>query len=242
MSNCLHHLRAHGFCVTCIVFGLLAAAHAQQTGERLVRANDPAQITDAVMITDISVGGNGVQCGLFVKPPAIVQPVAPFHAPDDWLKTMTISLFNRTNKNIVAGQIALDFLDTGDCRALPCAVENIHLGHMPTVDAYNGRTGQPLTPEHPEKAPLDWRPDQTMTVRVGDYMDEIEKSLENHLPATAVTKVAVHIGAFFFEDGMRAFGPFYSVPDRDHPGKVKYLPHDYFPGRRDRNWPPGYDR
>lgn len=233
----------NGFCAACIAFGLLQAALAQLTdSEKLVRANDPAQITDAVMITDISVAGKSVDCGLFVKPPDIVQPVAPFQAGNDWLQKMTISLFNRTNKTIVFGAINLNFLDTGNCRTLPCAAEQIHIGQLPAVDAYNGRTGKPLKPQHPERQPLDWKPGQTLTVHVGDYMDEIKRNVEDFMPVTAVSKVAVHIGPFFFADGMRAFGPDYSVPDPAHPGRYKYLPHNYFPGRREYNWPPGYDR
>jgi len=72
------------FSAACIAFAVLGVAHSQQTnGEKLVRADDPAQITDAVMITNITVGGKNVDCGLFVKPPAVVQPVAPFQADSD---------------------------------------------------------------------------------------------------------------------------------------------------------------
>ena len=137
------------------------------------------------------------------------------------------------------------FLDTGDCRSLPCAIEEIHLGQMPSVAAYDSRTGQPLKPEHPERQALDWKPGQTLAVRVADYVDEIEKRLSNHpnhLPVDAVSKVAVHIGPFFFADGMRWFGLRYSIPDPEHLGKFKDLPESYFPGKRRHNWPPGYNQ
>lgn len=229
--------------MVCILLSALEAANAQQTSsEKLVKADDPSQITDAVMITSITVADKSVDCGLFVKPPRVIQPVAPFQAGSDWLQQMAISLFNRTNKTIVSGTITLQFLDTGDCRTQPCAADQIHFGQVPAVDAYYGRTGQPLKPEHPEQPPLNWKPGQTLTIHVGDYMDEIERSLENHLAVSSVSKVAVHIGPFFFEDGMRAVGPFYSVPDPEHHGKYQYLPQNYFPGKRETNWPPGYDR
>lgn len=237
----LRHSRWNVFYMICMAFGLLGAAQAQEAGEKLVRVTNVVQMTDAVMISNIAVNGKTVECGLFIKPPAVNQPVAPFQAGSDWLQHMTISLVNRTDKIIAFGAISLDFLDTGDCRTMPCATYGIHLGQMPTVDAYNGKTGKPLKPEHPERKPLDWKPGETMVVQVGDYIDEIADSLSNFLPVTAVTKVAIQMSACFFEDGMRWISPGYSVPDPDHHGKFKYLPLDYFPGKRGHNWPPGYN-
>ena len=228
------------FCATCIMFGLLGALHAQQTGEKLASAKDDlAQINDAVLISNVAVAGKEVECGLFIKP-TVVQPVTPFQAGSDWLQQMTISLVNRTNKTIVFGNIHLHFLDTGDCRSVPCVGAELTLGQMPAIDAYEGRTGRPLRPEHPERAALDWGPEQTIAVHVSDYMGEIERRLADFMPETDVTKVKVYRGVFFFADGMRFTLGRYSVPDPDHPGKFKELPADYFPGRRGNNWPPGY--
>jgi len=62
-----------------MMFGLLGALHAQQTSERLVNANnDVEQITDAVVTSNIAVAGKTVECGLFIKPPVVIQPVTPF--------------------------------------------------------------------------------------------------------------------------------------------------------------------
>ncbi len=83
----------------CLVLGIAGAVLGEQAGQKLVRCDDPAQITDAVMISNVSVAGKTVECGLFIKPPLVIQPVAPFPAGSDWLQQMTISLINRTNKN-----------------------------------------------------------------------------------------------------------------------------------------------
>jgi hypothetical protein len=219
--------------------GLVGAVLAQQTGEKVVRAEQAAQITDAVMISNVSVAGNTVECGLFIKPPTVVQPVTPFQAGPDWLQQMTISLVNRTNKTIVFGEILLHFMDTGDCKSLPCARADLHLGQIPAIDAYDGRTGQPLKPENPEMPPLDWKSEQTIVFHVSDYMTQIDQSVENFMSASDVANVNIYRGAFFFGDGMRWQGGRYSVPDPDHHGKFKYLPANYFPGRRGHNWPPG---
>ena len=229
--------------VACILFGFSGAARAQQTGEKIVWVRDGAQITDAVMISNVAVAGKTLECGLFIKPPVVIQPVTPFQAGSDWLQQMTISLVNRTNKTIVFGVVLLHFLDTGNCSsAQPCVGAELHFGKRPAIDAYDGRSGQPLKPEHPDRPPLDWKPEQTLVVHVSDYMAEIEEDLANYLPVTAVTKVNVYRGPFYFTSGMKWSLGRYSIQDPEHPGKFKEIPADYFPGRKDHNWPPGYNR
>ena len=243
ISDLVQH-RPTKFYLSCIVLALTTGAlWAYQGGSDVLYCNDPAQITDAVMITNVTVEGKTVNCGLFIKPPAVVQPVMPFPAGPDWLQTMAISMINRTNKIIVAGQITLNFLDTGDCRSAPCATAHIHLGEIPAIDAYNARTGKPL--KNRGSYPLDWEPDQVLTVHIGDDINDIltESGLLHYMPVTAVSKVAVHIGAFYFRDGMKwGGGGAYAIPDPQHPGKFNHLPDNYFPGKRNHNWPPGYDQ
>ena len=210
-------------------------------GEKLLYMKSAVRIPDAVMITNISVAGKTIECGLWVKWPAVIQPVTPFQADDDWLRQTTIALFNRTNKTIVFGSIDLEFLDTGDCKSVPCSAATIELGQRPAIDAYDGRTGKPAKPAHPEMPPLAWKPLHTLVVRIGDHMDDIEHStLVDRMPVTEVTRVDLFRGAFYFEDGMKWNGTF-SVPDPEHPGKFNQLPFGYFPGARERNLPPGYN-
>lgn len=230
------------FYTTFLIFGLVGALHAQQTGDKLIRVNDIEQITDAVLISNVALAGKTVECGLFIKP-TVVQRVTPFQAGSDWLREMTISLINRTNKTIEFGSIIFHFLDTGDCSsAQPCVGASLTFGQMPAIDAYEGRTGRPIKPEHPERPPLDWKPEQTIVVHVSDYIDEMERNLADFMPVTAVTKVNVYRGPFYFEDGLQWSVGRFSVPVPDHPGKFKELPADYFPGKRGRNWPPGYNQ
>ena len=73
-------------------------------------------------------------------------------------------------------------------------------------------------------------------------MNEIERNLADFMPVTAVTKVNVYRGPFYFDDGMQRDLGRYAVPDPKHHGKFKELPADYFPGKRGRNWPPGYNQ
>jgi hypothetical protein len=240
----LRHPYAPVLYATSITFGLLGAVHAQQSGEKLVDAhNDIEQINDAVLISNVAVDGKTVECGLFIRPPLVIQPVTPFQAGPDWLSQMTVSLVNRTNKTIVFGGIHLTFLDTGNCSpAQPCVGAELHFGQRPAIDAYDGRTGRPTKPEHPGRPPFDWKPEQTIVVRVSDYMPEIEESLTNFMAVSSVSKINLHRDAFYFRDGMIWSLGRYAVPDPQHRGKFKELPADYFPGRRGNNWPPGHEQ
>ena len=229
--------------VICTLLALLGALYAHQAGEKLVDAhNDIEQINDATLISNVSVNGKTVECGLFIKPPLVIQPVTPFRANSNWLQQMTISLVNRTDKTIVFGSLLFRFLDTGDCHDLPCVAKTLSCGKMPAVDAYDGRTGQPLRFDHPNQTSLDWKAGQTIVIHVSDYMDKIEERLSDSIPVTAVTKLFISRSSFYFEDGMRWNLGSYSVPDPEHRGKLKELPADYFPGIRGSNWPPGYSQ
>ncbi len=221
---------------------VIVAALAQLApGEKLLRMMEADRIPDAVMTTNVSVAGRTIECGLWIKPHAVLQPVAPFQAGDDWLRQTTVTVFNRTNKTIVYGSLIMHFPDTGDCRTAPCAGATIEFGQIPVVDAYDARTGKPYKPNHPEMAPLDWKPLQPLVVRIGDHMDDIERSyLSKLMPVTEVTQVNLSRGVIFFNDGMKWNGTF-SLPDREHPGKFKELPYRYFPGAREHNLPPGYN-
>jgi hypothetical protein len=221
---------------------LNARAAAQSTNdEKIVRALNVQHINDAVMLTDIAVGGKSINCGLFIKPRRVIQPVEPFHAGPDWLQDMTISLLNRTNKTIAFGELSLFFLDTGDCKSLPCASAIIHVGRLPAIDAYSGN-GKPLRVEHPERPELDWKPDERMVISMRDYSDKIEQAVSHLMSVTSVRNVAVYLSEVLFKDGMRWQSGDYSTPDPDHPGRFKSLPDDFFPGKRGHNWPPGYDQ
>jgi hypothetical protein len=244
MPNVSKQLRSNPhLCLACAALCVAVAIYGQQTGEKRVRANQASMMTDPVMISGVAVAGKPIECGLFLKPLGL-DPVTPFQAGSDWLQQMTISFINRTNKTIAAGGIFIEFLDTGECSiAQPCAGTELRFGQLPAIDAYDGRTSRPLTPERSERPPLDWKPEQTIVVRLSDYMPQVEESLQNFIPVTAVTKVTLHRGPFFFDDGMTwTPGAGYSVPDPDHPGKFNKLPPDYFPGKRGRNWPPGYNQ
>ncbi len=186
MSSDLVEHRPSEFYLSCIVLALATGAlWAYQGGSHVVDCRDPDRINDAVMISNVSIAGQTVECGVFIKPPDIVQPVTPFQAGPDWLQQMTITLINCTNKAIVYGGIIFHFLDTGDCKSQPCAGTEIHFGQLPAVDAYYARTGKPV--KNRGTAPLNWGPEQTFVVHVSEYIPQIEQSLNKFMPVTDVT-------------------------------------------------------
>jgi hypothetical protein len=190
---------------------------------------------DPVTITEVTVGDQQIQPGLSTGARE-VRPGTPFQADEDWLKNMSISLKNRTNKAIDRAEVMLYFL--GASASQPVAAYVITLGQRHESDSFTSR-GQRRPPE-PNKQPLLCVPGQTLVVRVGDYVDEIQSIVEEKVPFSQVTRVAIQRTRFFFVDGMRwddlvGFG----VPDPNHPGQFTNMDRNtYFPGDVRQNWPP----
>jgi len=152
---------------------------------------------------------------------------------------MSIVLMNRTDKVIVCAELELYFPDTGDGSPFRTVTEHIMtIGRRPDAGSFTSH-GQKRPPE-PDKQPLLWLPGQTLVVRVGDYVDEIQSTVEQKLLFTQVTRVAIRRLQFYFVDGMRwndlaGFG----IPDPNHPGQFTNMDRNtYFPGNPRENWPP----
>lgn len=209
------------------------------TNYKLVRCG-PQTRMDAVVVTKVTVAGQEVQCGLTLGPKD-TQPVTPFQAGNDWLKQMDVYLFNRTNKMIVWVDVPLGFPETGSgrTRAEPQCIYSMLLGRTPAVDAFSHRTGKPFAVAV-QLRQIAFAPGQTLVLHVADYFDKIRDYVEQHMLLSGITKVVVHMGTFYFADGMRwQAGGGFSVPDPDHPGGFRHLGiGHFFPGRPSHNWPP----
>jgi hypothetical protein len=205
----------------------IAAQSDPGNGQKLVEVG-PQGRSDAVWVTKIIIGDQEV------------HPGTPFQAGNDWLGKMSISLENRTNKTIEFSTIVLGFPETGDGRTQPQRMFDLHLGRPPAVDAFNDRTGKPI-PIDPAIKPLSFVPNQTLEIRVADYMGELKAYVERSLALAQVTHCVIHRGTFFFSDGMRWNTGGFSVPDPDHPGKFTDMAGRYFPsdGRRVPQYSPG---
>ena len=213
------------------------AAAAGTLGTKMVYI-DAQYSLDPVTITKVIVGDQVIQAGVSTGARE-VQSGAPFQADEDWLKNMSISFKNRTDKVIVRAEVQLWFPDTGDGTSTrPVTVYIMTLGQRPEIDSFTSH-GQKLPPE-PSKAPLLVAPGQTFVFHVADYLDGIQSVVEAKLSFSQVTRVAIQRLKFYFVDGMRwddlhGFG----VPDPNNPGQFTYMDRNrFFPGNPRHDWPP----
>lgn len=235
--------------LACLAF-LAFHLDASQSDDKLVRVLQVAHNTDAVLISDVSVSGKSLECGLYKKTtitsinsngPGEVQPFTAFQAQPDWLSTMDISLINRTMRSIVFGELTIFFLDTGDCKSAPCSAVSIRFGNIPAAGLFNTRTKEPI-PAEPPGPVLDWQAEQSLVIHVKDYLPQIEQVLSDaNMPLTSIHNVAISRVIFYFDNGMKWGSNGYAKPDTSHPGSFIDAPDSYFPGKRGHNFPPGFN-
>lgn len=202
----------------------------------------PGGLMSPLFITKVSVGNKAMLLGSLPSklPPNQISNGRPFQDCDNWLSRMTIYIKNRTDKTVAWVGLELLFPKPGSGAWGLIAIQTIQLGRVPAVDMSTIRTvdGKPVH-FSPSLKPLDLRPGQEVTVRVSDYMNSIKQLVQRFMPAMMVTKLQVEIGSCYFNDGMRWSTGVYSALDKAHPGKMKNLPSNYFPGNPRQYWPPG---
>lgn len=193
-----------------------------------------------VVITSVTLGDTVVQAGRFEKPQPPIDPITPFQAGDDWIRNLTIHLFNRTDRTIVFARIMLILPETGNGADRPLRIYNLDLGRMPAGTTFLGN-GQ-LYSQPPDRVPLSFGTRQTMAVALGDHIDRIRAGVERAIPLAVATKLKIDLNLFFFTDGMRWAAGGFEDPDPLHPGKWKLKGRSYFPGDMYTNWPglPGW--
>jgi hypothetical protein len=187
-------------------------------------------VWDAVRITGVSVGTQQIHAGLSGAHGEIKQGT-PFQADEDWLKNVSISLTNRTDKPIVCAQLRLWFPDTGDgTAARPMTHYAITVGQRPESSLYHADGS--IIPSDPTKKALLLAPGEALVIHVGDYIQSIQSTIESlgNMPFSQVTRVNIEPTDFYFSDGMRWVGHFYYTPDPEHPGKYTKLADTYFRG------------
>jgi hypothetical protein len=231
----LRLLKVFGGSTLAFVLLLAMAVLPGLAAQRQIEVNPPSSYRDAVIISEVTVGNNEVQCKL-LRPHGVFQPIAPFDWGDDWVQNIEIHLFNRTNKTIVAGRLALVFPELADGTSPIGKATDLVWGRIPPKAAFVSN-GQPMH-QPAEARAVSFGPNQTFILRVGEHADKIRSSLEHFTAASWVpSRILVLRGSFHFSDGMRWLGGTYSIPDPDHPGQWKYMDSLYFPGDRENNWP-----
>jgi hypothetical protein len=192
---------------------------------------DLSTTLDAVRIIGVAVAGNPVEVGQAgVRED---RPGKPFQADDNWLKNMTISIRNRTDKTIVSGEVMVWFPETlGNSPERPEATTmyRLRFGQRPDVARYY-KDGSKIPPD--TFKPVELAPGQTMVIPLADHIDAIQSLVEGvgNTPFSHITKINLQRGSFYFVDGMRWENFSYFAPDLEHPGKYTALAQDFFPGR-----------
>jgi hypothetical protein len=210
---------------------------AKSQGTKMVYIDAQYRV-DPVTITAVTVGDQQIQPGLSTGARE-VRPGTPFQADEDWLKNLSISLKNRTDKVIVRAELQLWFPDTGDgSPSQPATTYIITLGQRPDIDSYTSR-GQKL-PSEPGKQALLHAPGQTLVVHVADFVDAIQSRVEEKIPFSQVTRLAIQRIQFYFVDGLRWTDlNGFETPDPNHPGQFTNMDRNrYFPGDPSQDWPP----
>jgi hypothetical protein len=214
----------------------LILVNAGSLGTRTVDLRQIQRVWDAVRIMSVTVGAQRIQPGLSGARGEVKQGT-PFQADEDWLKNMSISLTNRTDKPIICAQIRLWFPDTGDgTPAHPMTSYLITIGQRPESSLYYGN-GSKISPDTTKKALL-LAPGATLVIPIAQELEAIQSTIEGvgNIPFSQVTRVEIEPAMFYFPDGMRwdAVAGGYYNPDPQHPGKYAKLNDSYFPGTEAR--------
>ena len=229
--------------LVCSIVGLawrnspLTAAAPGPAGTKMVYLDGQLR-SDPVTYIEVTTEGleiqPGISAGVYVNRPAV-----PFQADENWLKNMVIILLNRTNEEIVCADIDFIFPETGDgSPSHPVAEYHLTLGQLPEIDSFTSH-GRRIPPNL-DKQPLSFAPGQMLAIHLGDYIEEMGPVVEQKMPLSQISKLAVLRQRFYFSDGsiwddVNSYG----VPDHEHPGQFKYSKRGtYFPGHPSENWPP----
>lgn len=147
-----------------------------------------------------------------------------FRADDDWMKGLTFSVKNTSEKTITYLEIELNFPRDKGAQEEPEAHDRIIYGQYPTLP------GETTTP-HPDHPPI--RPGDTVDLVLKDY-EGIREFLDNTHYPVRIYRLEVSVGDVVFDDGTKWSGGGLFRRDPDNPGgwiRIKELAHTHL----DRN-------
>jgi hypothetical protein len=222
--------------LACSIAVAASLRHSGQLITRVVNIDWVHNTLYAVRITQVAVAGQKVPFGEFALH-LENRDGTPFEADEDWLKNMTVTFTNRTDKVIVCAGIMLWFPETkGANHEFPNATTMylIRVGQRPESALYR-RDGSKMQPD--TNKPLVFAPGQTLVIPIGNHIDEIQSQVESvgYTPLSHITKVNIQRGSFYFTDGTQWQGVgTYWAPDPEHPGNYTKLAENYFPGNLSR--------
>lgn len=189
---------------------------------------DPPHRNDAIAVVKVQVGGKDAVVGVPTPDDLRVWPDGGYlprmklrvayrsPADDDWLKTLSFVLRNRTKRKIAA----LDIIVTIP-QELKTASE-FSFGQLPAVAAYM-EGGKPIPPT---RKPISFNPGQEMTFAVADDPIGLSRLMANPLSPTSQVYVIFRV---FLENGLSWMEGQWEKPDPEHPGQWVTTAGPYFP-------------
>ena len=131
-----------------------------------------------------------------------------FRGEDDWMKELTFSVKNTSEKTITYLEIELNFPRGKGAQEEPDAHDRIIYGQYPPLP------GETATP-HPDQPPI--RPGDTVDVVLRDYEGMREFLNATHYPVS-INRLEVSVGDVVFDDGTKWSGGGLFRRDPNNPG------------------------
>ena len=172
---------------TAILSSLAAAAFAQAPASSADQAAVELrthQDTEPLVITSIKVDGREVGTDLFPLPPG-----------EPWLKTLSITVSNRTSKKIDGADLQMSFPETGTgSRENPVIGYQFQWGSTPA-----SRINAPILGK-PTPISLEIAPNAEAEIDLGEHYSEYATLLSSRMGSTAPHRVSLSVTLIDFAD------------------------------------------
>jgi hypothetical protein len=187
-------------------------------------SNDPIEVIKAEIGGKAAVRGTTSADDLKFWPSGFLRVAYRSPSDENWLRTLSFVLRNRTSEKIVSLDIYV--LSPPDRMEM---LSEISFGQLPAAMAYT-TDGMPITPTGER---IVFKPGEEMTFRLADDQRGFSRLIEN--PLSLTTSQVFALFRVYLEGGLCWMEYVWVKPDPDHPGQSlptegPYFPHSNLPG------------
>jgi hypothetical protein len=180
------------------------------SSKSIVWAQNDQALVPRLIILDRRSPTDPFEVVKFEEGEALVLPDVPFNADDDWLKKLSVTVKNTSQKDVTRVSVNLLFPDTGDGTfAHPYSGYQLDLGYRSQHDLSTS-SGEKIS-QLPGPALL-LEHGQELTVSLASHYDDIKVQIEPRNPISMIRNCRVSFG-FYFADGTRWSASSYYEPD-----------------------------
>jgi len=195
-------------------------------GSKTLLVDRPAS-NDPIMMVKVIEGATDLKSDGHEYPNKSVWE-SVFTAGDDWLKDLSFTIKNVSEKTVIYVVVGCGLYETGDWKAELAKHQTIPLvgsasnvvGRRPDEALYSASLGRRLKPDS-ARAPFELAPGQEFTMPVespADY-EALRSRIEEKQPMSSVTACNGGISQVFFQDGTQWQGHHYLRADLERPGR-----------------------